>query len=371
MKEDGEKDREIQKEKNRENLKEFIDKLEALEISQQRQLEAQKATTKIPLPKYNGEANSLDDWKQAMLICIKGNGWTDEKRIIEMLPSCFTGPAYKIFLSSPCTEETTIESLFLAMTKIFDPNGKTRNRELFLRAKRSPGESMNSFVTRCNQYVQRADETVDISESPWANSFIVEKIYSSMESFDRKLLKSYAGESKDIQMLCKKADELITMGQVAIRSCHYEIKETSWDDHKANHSGQWPYRDKARRHWPVQNWDDDQDYADKQNPRSLPKKLDPGEEEYQEEFQEEEYQEKEEEWQEGEEGCQEREEYLEEYQEECQEGEYQEGEKYQKKGKRQEEEEIHEEEKEAVEDIESTLPKRPDPGENAPRQRAL
>ena len=136
MKEDGEKDREIQKEKNRENLKEFIDKLEALEISQQRQLEAQKATTKIPLPKYNGEANSHDDWKQAMLICIKGNGWTDEKRIIEMLPSCFTGPAYKIFLSSPCTEETTIESLFLAMTKIFDPNGKTRNREFFARKKK-------------------------------------------------------------------------------------------------------------------------------------------------------------------------------------------------------------------------------------------
>ena len=70
---------------NEASLKLLTEKLEALQLAQIKNIESQKATVKTPLPKYSGKAGEFDDWKQGVLMCIKMNDWTDEKRIIDML----------------------------------------------------------------------------------------------------------------------------------------------------------------------------------------------------------------------------------------------------------------------------------------------
>ena len=226
---DNERFRQADKKAHSENLKMLSDKLEALQLAQMKSLEAQRTSIKTPLPKYAGKVGEFDDWKAGVINCIKTNDWRDEKRVLEMIPGCLTGPACRVYNSLPDARKRSLEALFAALKESLDPTCKTLNRELFIKAKRNPGESMRSFISRCNQYIMRADEIDNIAESPWANSFVVEKIFANLAPWDRKILKSTVGKSEEVQMLCEKADELLALSEDVVGSLHQEGIDRPWN----------------------------------------------------------------------------------------------------------------------------------------------
>ena len=68
---------------------------------------------------------------------------------------------------------------------------------------------MRAFVSRCSEYIRRADEIEDISDSPWAIPFMMEKIYANVNPIDRKILRSGETPHDDVQTLCEKADKIL------------------------------------------------------------------------------------------------------------------------------------------------------------------
>ena len=220
--------REMDKRVNEESIKLLADKLEALQLTQLKSLEAQKAIVRTPLPKYAGKAGEFDDWKQGVLTCIKSNDWTDEKRVLEVLPSALSGQAHQVYTSFTNEQKSSLEALFSALKQSLEPEGKAHNRELFVKAKRNPGESMRAFISRCNVYITRADEIDNVADSTWANPFVVEKIYANLSHLDRKFLKNSMGKSEDVQQLCEKADELLSMSEEVVGSCDQNESGKIW-----------------------------------------------------------------------------------------------------------------------------------------------
>ena len=227
MNEQDQKFRQIQRAATSDCLKLLTEKFEAIQIAQTKSLEDQRTSIKTPLPKYNGKAGEFDDWKENVLRCIVNNNWTDERRTLEMLPSCLTGQAQAVFKSLSGPQKASLDGLFAALKEALDPASKSHNRELFLRARRAHGESMHSFVSRCNQYVKRADDIETVDESTWANPFIVEKIYANLNPIDRKILK-ISTETEDVQTLCSKADELLLVSEDVVGSLDWERTNKRW-----------------------------------------------------------------------------------------------------------------------------------------------
>ena len=153
-----------------------------------------------------------------MVHCITSNNWTDEKRVLELIPGALTGQALRVYSSFTTAQKASLESVFAAMKQSLNPEGKTHNRDLFIKAKRGPGESMRSFISRCNEYITRADEIDNVEESTWAGPFVVEKIYANLNIGDRKVLKGSMGKSEDVQALCEKADELLAISEDVVGS---------------------------------------------------------------------------------------------------------------------------------------------------------
>ena len=246
-------------EANRESLKELSSKFEALQLSQLEQLEAHHTTIRMPIPKYSGKPGEFEDWKESVQNCIKCNDWTDEKRILEMLPAALTGQAQRMYATLSHSQKSSLDTLFSSLRESLDQACKAYNRELFIKAKRLPGESMKNFVNRCSLYIVRADDIKNINESQWAIPFLVEKIYTNLNSWDRKILKSGAGKSEDIHELSERADKLLGMGEEVVGSTHTETYNRGWhnqppyvenhhmeetweNDHGRNHSAPRPPR---------------------------------------------------------------------------------------------------------------------------------
>ena len=173
---ENERFRQADKKDLSESLKILSDKLEALQLTQLKSLEAQRTSIKTPSPRYTGEVGEFDDWKVEVINCIKSNEWRDEKRVLEMIPGCLTGPAYKVFTSLPNAQRTSLEVILTALKESLEPACRNFDRERFIRAKRNPGESMQSFISRCNLYIMKADEVDNVAESLWTNFLIIEKI---------------------------------------------------------------------------------------------------------------------------------------------------------------------------------------------------
>ena len=175
VREEGKREREKNQEINNKTFELLAEKFENLQMAQIKSLEAQRLSLKVPFPKYNGKAGEFDEWKAGVLSCIKYNNWTDHKRVLEMLPSALSGQASRIYSTLTSSQKQTLETVFAALKESLEPEGKQLNRELFLKAKRSTGESMRAFVSRCGVYVTRADEIENVEDSAWATPFIIEK----------------------------------------------------------------------------------------------------------------------------------------------------------------------------------------------------
>ena len=149
MKEEGKKDREREKEETNKSLQLLADKFESLQLAQMKTFEAQSLTIKAPLPKYCGKSGEFEEWKLGVLNCIKANNWQEESRVIEMLPIALFGDAARVFSSFTSSQKQSLDSVFEALKESLEPETKTKNRELFIKAKRERGETMRAFINRC------------------------------------------------------------------------------------------------------------------------------------------------------------------------------------------------------------------------------
>ena len=127
-----------------ENIKTLTEKLEALHTTQISSFEAQRQAIRTPLPKYGGNPGEFEDWRTNLMVCIKNNGWTNDARVLELLPGALVGEAYRTFQSLTGPDRSSLGSALSALKNSLDPNSKSHNRELFIKAKRNPGESMRT-----------------------------------------------------------------------------------------------------------------------------------------------------------------------------------------------------------------------------------
>ena len=113
---------------------------------------------------------------------------------------------------------------------------------------------MRAFVSRCNVYITRADDIDNVADSTWANPFVVEKIYANLSPLDRKLLKNSMGKSDDVQKLCEKADELLSMSEEVVASFETNNGWIGVSNHDAPNNHPQPRQrwDKIPQGWDVQ-----------------------------------------------------------------------------------------------------------------------
>ena len=160
------------------------------------------------------------------------------------------------------SQKTSLDILFTALKESLDPACRYLNREKFIRAKRNPGESMRSFISRCSMYIMRADEINDVAESPWANSLILEKIYANLSPWDRKILKKAAGMSEDVQLLCEKADELLALSEEVVGSLNQETMAGARINHRYYPpSGGHNSRQNQGENWWQHEWQNQRQYG--------------------------------------------------------------------------------------------------------------
>ena len=130
--------RQLDKETNVKAINDITDRLNQMQLN----MSKPQTLVRTPMPKYSGKPGEFDDWREATLNCIKANDWSDEKRIIEILPTSLSGQAQRIFASLTTAQKSSLDSVFTALKESLEPSCKAYNRELFIKAKRNPGESM-------------------------------------------------------------------------------------------------------------------------------------------------------------------------------------------------------------------------------------
>ena len=202
-----------------ERLRVLAERFEALQLAQIKSQESQRTSIEVPIPKFNGgKPSEFDEWKDAVRNCIKCNGWTDEKRIIEMLPVSLSGQAYRAYSLLTLAQKGSLEAIFAALKSQLDPKSKSYNRKLVLEVKSSPNEALHSFVSCGTQCRVRSDECAVVDEGTWANKVLPRKIYTNLNITDTKIKRSSAGEVEYTQILCGKADELLNLSEELVSS---------------------------------------------------------------------------------------------------------------------------------------------------------
>ena len=68
----------------------------------------------------------------------------------------------------------------------------------------------------------------------------MEKVYANLNHNDKKILRCTIGKSEDIQLLCTKADELISLSEEVVGALGQERQERSWQSQPPRKYGQRP-----------------------------------------------------------------------------------------------------------------------------------
>ena len=227
--EEEKRNREADKKATFDCLNAIVDKYISLQLTKLKCYDDLAYQINSPFPKYNGTCKEFEDWKQEVIVWFKMNQWTDEKRMVDVLSSGLSGQALIAYGMLKMDQKENITMAFAALKQQLDPESKLRNRNQFLRARRAPDETMRAFIDRCNIHVMRADEIDNASKSQWATVFMVEKVYTNLNPLDRKVLKAKMGKSQDVDALCKKADEILAMGDDVVAAFVYSHHQGRWE----------------------------------------------------------------------------------------------------------------------------------------------
>ena len=167
--------------------------------------EISRASTIQKLPIYDGANLEIDEWQdrcEAILLC---NKW-DVKNMLSSMPISLSGMAKRAFDSLLEDDKETKDIFFSSMRQKIDPQSKKKNKELFIMAKKASAESVTSFVDRCRMYVRRAGN--DPNE-PFTVDMLKLKVYDSLSTTDRKILKAAMGLNENLDSLVEKADSML------------------------------------------------------------------------------------------------------------------------------------------------------------------
>lgn len=192
--------------KNDIQIKALTAQLAKLEAIHEDNMTANKNIIRYPVPNFDG--SNLIEWTNLVLNCKKINGWTEEKTI-DLIPTALTGNAAQLFKSFLPHEKLTLDSMFEAFKSRIQPKCKSLHRNLFMKAKRNPGENIRAFVLRCTGYILQAEDASSIGDIPWAESYLMEKVLQTVSEVDRKILCSH-GEQKSLEALLQKTDDVVS-----------------------------------------------------------------------------------------------------------------------------------------------------------------
>ena len=175
------------------------------------------------LPNFDGVMMEYDEWVEKAEAVAKCNDW-DLTKLLENLPTTFTGQAKRSFDSLTAEDKSTKETLFNAMRLKLDPQAEKKNRELFMLAKKGPNESSMQFVDRLRQYIRRwgGDPTQD-----FAIEMLKYKTYDSLNSTDRKILNATVDHSEDLDKIIQKADAMTMTVQPGMIGAVTDTKQNS------------------------------------------------------------------------------------------------------------------------------------------------
>ena len=158
----------------------------------------------LTLTKYDG-IDDIDDWQDRCEEAILGNGWTYRK-FMDIVPSSLSGRAKRAFNSLREEDKTTKEAFYLAMKKKIDPLAPSRNKDLFVDAKRGNNEPVMTFIDRLRMYIRRSGGN---PTEHWAQEIMKNKVFSCLSATDRKILKATVSRDEDIDIIILKADEML------------------------------------------------------------------------------------------------------------------------------------------------------------------
>ena len=180
-----------------ENLAKQFEKMR-LEKEQARSRQSQR------LPTYDGSNIDVDEWQERVDAVMKCNDWGFD-RLLEVLPTCLIGQAKRSFDTLTGDEKETKEVFFQNMRHKIDPKAETKNQELFMMTKKGAMESISSYIDRCRMYIRRsgADPT-----APFAVEMLKHKVFDSLSSTDRKILKG-AVDGDELDKIILKADSML------------------------------------------------------------------------------------------------------------------------------------------------------------------
>lgn len=196
-----------EKKDNSKQIKIITEQLARLEAIHQDSITTNKNMIRHPVPHFDG--SNLEEWINQIQNCKKANSWTDEK-IIEFIPLALVGQASQLFRSFSANEKLTLDNIIEGFKSRLEPKKKSYNRNLFMNAKRNPGESIRAFVIRCTGYILNAEDASSIEKILWAETYLMEKVLQSVSELDRKILQSH-GQQDNLESLLQMTDDVVTL----------------------------------------------------------------------------------------------------------------------------------------------------------------
>jgi hypothetical protein len=208
---------EIMKEENnarRDELEAITKRFEDIQIAQDRAREMARMSLNQLLPKL-ANCDVFDEWREHVVQQCRANHWTDDVRIIEMVPSALNGNARRAFNLLQPEQKRDLETMFDELKLQLNPQADANNRRRFLMSEKQPGESMSAFINRVRTYLGRFTENVALD--PLAREILKEKVFSNLKGTERKILRT-AVDPKDctLETLVQKADMLLNESNEAV-----------------------------------------------------------------------------------------------------------------------------------------------------------
>ena len=156
------------------------------------------------LPTYDGINMAFEEWAEGVEAIVLCNDWS-HNQLLEALPTSLTATAKQSFDALKEDEKKSKEVLINALRVKIAPESKSRNKALFVNARKEFGESMTAFMDRSKMYIRRSGGDPD-------EQFVIEllkiKVLENMQPGDRKILSANSTISEDLENMIRTADSM-------------------------------------------------------------------------------------------------------------------------------------------------------------------
>ena len=171
------------------------------------EMESSRGRITQKIPSFDGTNIEFDDWQDKVEAVMTWN-MLDLIKLLQLLPTCIAGQAKRSFDSLTDEDKQTKDSFFQAMRKKLDPRSESRNKELFIAAKKNEGESIMCFVDRCRMHIRRSGS--DPME-PFVIALLRLKVVECLPTIERKIFDATTDPNESLDSTIHRADTMLSI----------------------------------------------------------------------------------------------------------------------------------------------------------------